>query len=138
MKKYVKDFFLRGLIFGGFGPIVIGIVYLILSYTINEFSLSGLEVFVAIISTYILAFIQAGVSVFNQIESWGIAKSLFFHFITIYLAYSICYIINSWIPFEWTVLLIFTLIFVVAYFVVWFTVYFCIKATSKKFNNSLK
>ena len=137
MKKYVKEFFLRGMMFGGFGPIIAGIVYLILSYTLNDFSLSGLDVFTVIISTYLLAFVQAGASVFNQIEKWGIAKSLLFHFITLYLAYSLCYIINSWIPFKWEVLLIFTLIFVVAYFVIWFTVYFCIKATSKKFNQSL-
>ena len=137
MKKYVKDFFLRGMLFGGFGPIVAGIVYMILSYTVNDFSLSGLEVFTAIASTYLLAFVQAGASVFNQIESWGIAKSLLCHLSTLYIAYSLCYIINSWIPFEWTVLLIFTLIFLAVYFVVWFTVYFCIKATSKKFNKFL-
>ena len=28
MNKYVKEFFKRGLIFSGFGPIVAGIVYL--------------------------------------------------------------------------------------------------------------
>ncbi len=137
MKKYVKDFFLRGMMFGGFGPIILGIIYLILSLTINGFSLNGVEVFIAIISTYLLAFIQAGASVFNQIEGWSVAKSLFCHLSTLYIAYSLCYILNSWIPFEWTVLLIFTLIFIVTYFIIWLTVYFCIKATSKKFNKSL-
>lgn len=137
MKKYIKSFLLRGMLFGGFGPIIAGVVYLILSYTINDFSLSGLEVFTAIISTYLLAFVQAGASVFNQIEGWGIAKSFLCHLSTLYIAYSLCYIINSWIPFEWTVLLIFTLIFLVTYLVIWLTVYFSIKTTSKKFNKSL-
>ncbi len=125
------------MMFGGFGPIILGIIYLILSLTINDFSLNGTEVFTAIISTYLLAFIQAGASIFNQIEGWSVAKSLFFHLSTLYIAYSLCYILNSWIPFEWTVLLIFTLIFIVTYFVIWLTVYFCIKAISKKFNKSL-
>lgn len=137
MKKYVKNFLLRGMLFGGFGPIIAGIVYLILSFTINGFSLSGSEVFIAIISTYLLAFVQAGASVFNQIESWGIAKSLLCHLSTIYIAYTLCYIINSWIPFDWIVLLIFTLIFLVTYLVIWLIVYLCVKATSKKFNKSL-
>lgn len=45
MNKYVKEFLHRGLMFGGFGPIIAGIVYLILSYTLNNFSLSGSTVF---------------------------------------------------------------------------------------------
>lgn len=136
-REHVKDFFKRGLAFGGFGPIVAGIVYFILSFAIDDFSLSGGEVFLAIISTYILAFIQAGASVFNQIESWGVAKSLFCHLGLIYISYVLCYVINSWIPFEWIVLLIFTIIFVAVYLVIWLTVYLCIKATSKKFNKKI-
>ncbi len=138
MNKYVKEFLHRGMSFGGFGPIIAGIVYLILSHTLEGFVLSGLEVFTAIVSTYLLAFIQAGVSVFNQIEDWPLAKSLLCHFATLYAAYVGCYLLNAWIPFDWTVLLIFTAIFVVAYFVIWITVYLAVRATSKKMNQKLK
>lgn len=134
MNKYLKQFLHRGLMFGGFGPIIAGTVFLILHFTLADFALSGYQVFLAILSTYLLAFVQAGASVFNQIEEWALTKSLLFHFLTIYLVYSICYIANSWIPFEPMVLVIFTAIFVVAYFIIWFTVYFCIKAVSKKLN----
>ncbi len=137
MNKYVKAFFQRGIAFGGFGPIIAGIVYFIISLCIPNFSLSGLEILVGIVSTYLLAFIQAGASIFNQIEHWSIAKSLLFHMGSIYLAYVICYLINSWIPFEFLVILIFTIIFVVAYFVVWLSVYLAIKVTSKRFNEKL-
>ncbi len=134
MNKYLKQFLHRGLMFGGFGPIIAGTVFLILDFTLADFSLSGYQIFLAILSTYLLAFVQAGASVFNQIEEWALTKSLLCHFLTIYLVYSICYIANSWIPFEPMVLVIFTAIFVVAYFIIWFTVYFCIKAVSKKLN----
>lgn len=137
-KTPVKDFFLRGLLFGGFGPIILGIVYLILHLTLEEFSLKGTEVFLGIISIYVLAFIHAGASVFNQIESWSLGKSLLCHFGLLYLAYTLCYILNSWIPFEPLVLGIFTAIFVGGYFVVWFTVYLCVKAASKRLNQVLK
>lgn len=137
MNKYVKGFLQRGLAFGGFGPIIAGIVYLILSFTIDDFSLSGVDVFTAIISTYILGFVHAGASIFNQIESWPIAKSLLCHLGSLYIVYVLCYIINSWIPFEPIAILIFTGIFLVVYFVIWFIVYICVKATSKKFNNKL-
>lgn len=134
MNKYLKSFLHRGLMFGGFGPIVVGIVYLILSKSIIDFALDGTQVFLAIISTYLLAFLQAGASVFNQIEHWSLPKSLLCHFATLYIAYTVCYLVNTWIPFEPTVLLIFTLIFVICYFAIWTVVYLSVKITSKRFN----
>lgn len=137
MKRYVKEFFHRGLLFGGFGPIVAGVVYLILSYAISDFSLTGWEVFVAILSTYVLAFVQAGGSVFNQIESWSLPKSLLCHFSLLYVAYTLCYLVNTWIPFQPMVILVFTLIFVVAYFVIWITVFLCVKIASQRMTKRL-
>lgn len=137
MNKNIKNFLQRGIAFGGFGPIIGGIVFLILDFTIKDFSLSGYQVFLAIISTYILAFVQAGASVFNQIEEWPLTKSLFFHFATLYVACVGCYLINTWIPFEPIAVLILTGIFVVVYFIVWVTVYLIIKATTKKLNSKL-
>ncbi len=138
MNKYVKGFIHRGLIFGGFGPIILGIIYFILSKTVDGFMLSGLEVMTGIISIYLLAFVHAGASIFNQIEHWGISKSLLCHLSTLYVAYSLCYVINTWIPFEPKVLLLFTAVFMIIYFAVWCTVYFVIRMTSKNFNAKLK
>ena len=137
MNKYLKEFLHRGLIFGGFGPIVLGIIFFILSKTIDDFSLDGSEVLLGIISTYLLAFVQAGVSVFNQIEHWSVPKSLLCHFGSLYAVYVFFYVVNSWIPFEWGVIGIFTAIFVVTYFIIWFTVYFIVKSTKKKLNSAL-
>lgn len=137
MNIYLKNFMHRGLIFGGFGPIIMGIIYAILQKTIPDFSLSGSEVCLAIVSIYILAFIQAGASVFNQIEHWPITKSLFFHFGSLYLAYVICYLLNSWIPFKAEVVLIFTAVFIGIYFAVWLTVYFSVKTAEKRLNRKL-
>ena len=138
MNKYVKEFLHRGLMFSGFGPIIFGIIIFIVSKTTDTFILEAGEVLIGIVSTYLLAFVHAGASVFNQIEHWGIGKSLLCHLSTLYVAYSICYVINTWIPFEPKMLLLFTVIFMVIYFVVWGIVYFTIKATSKNFNAKLK
>jgi len=127
----------RGLIFGGFGPIIIGIVYAILEATVENFALNGVQVLIAIVSAYILAFVQAGASVFNQIEHWSLPKSLLCHFSLLYVAYVLCYLINNWIPFNMTVVLIFTAIFVVAYFVIWIAVFLSVKAVSRKLNVKL-
>lgn len=138
MNKYVKEFLHRGLMFGGFGPIVLAIIYFVISKTVEDFSLSGSEVMLGIISIYLLAFVQAGVTVFNQIEHWSTVKSLFCHLTTLYLAYSLCYVANTWIPFEPKVLLIFTMIFMLVFFVVWGIVYFAVRATSKNLNAKLR
>lgn len=138
MNKYVKEFFHRGLVFSGFGPIILGIIYFVLSKTVVNFTLSGAEVFLGIVSIYLLAFVQAGATVFNQIEHWSIGKSLLCHLSTLYVVYSLCYVINTWIPFEPKVLLVFTIVFMAIYFVIWGIVYVSVKATSKNFNAKLK
>ena len=137
MKKYLKTFLHRGLIFGGLGPIVLGIIYAVLENTLPAFSLSGTQVLVAILSVYLLAFLQAGASVFNQIESFSVPKSLFCHLSVLYVAYVLCYLVNSWIPFDFKVILIFTGIFIISYFAVWTIVVISIKIATKKLNARL-
>lgn len=137
MNKHLKNFILRGLIFGGFGPIVFGIIILIISMT-EKYTFSGASVFIGILSTYILAFIHAGCSVFNEIERWSLVKSIGFHFVTIYVAYTLCYLINKWIEFKLKVLLIYTLVFIVSYFIIWIIVYLIIRKQTKRMNERLK
>ncbi len=138
MNRYLKEFLHRGMLFAGFGPVILGIIYAILQRTAPGFSLKGGEVLLGIASTYLLAFVHAGASIFNQIEEWPLPKSLFFHLGSLYLAYSLCYLANTWIPFEPTVLLIFTGIFLAIYFAVWMTVYLIVKNTGKKMTKKLK
>ncbi len=138
MNANVRTFLHRGLVFGGFGPIVVGIVFYILSRTMGDFALTGGEILLAIVSTYLLAFVQAGATVFNQIEHWSTGRSLLCHFLTLYLAYSLCYILNAWIPFDPAVLLIFTGIFTALFLVIWLTVYLIVRSTEKKLNRNLR
>ncbi len=137
MNRYLKEFLQRGLMFSGFGPIVMGIIYLVLSKTVDDFELTAEQAFLAILTTYSIAFIQAGATVFNSIEHWSVSKSLLCHFSLLYVVYSIAYVANSWIPFDINVLIIFSLIFIVVYFVVWLTVYFSVRVASKRMNKKL-
>ena len=137
MKGYVKEYLHRGAIFGGLGPVVLGIVYAVLEMTIDGFALGGSEVLLAIVSTYAIAFVQAGASVFNQIEEWSVMRALACHFLSVYAVYVAAYALNSWIPFEWGVIGVFTAIFVVAYAVIWVIVYASVKAASRKMSSRL-
>ena len=136
-QNLVKEFFLRGLIFGGCGPLVLGIVYLCLHRALKDFSLSGFEVFLGILSTYILAFIHAGSGVFHRIESWSPGKSCLCQLSLLYASYVLCYVLNDWIPFEPLAIAVFTAIFVVGYGVICLTVYLSIKAYAKRLNRAL-
>ena len=138
MNSYLKKFLHRGLIFGGFGPIVLGIIYAALQSTVEDFFLNGKQVLIAIISVYFIAFVQAGATVFNQIESFSVPKALLCHFSLLYAVYVACYLINDWIPFNPDVLLIFTAIFVIVYFVIWVIVFVSVKMVSRKLNAKLK
>ena len=123
--------------FSGFGPIVFGIVMLCISFAEIDLSLTGKEILLGIVSTYMIAFIQAGATVFNQIEHWSVPRSMVCHFSMLYAVYSIAYIINSWIPFKIEVLAIFTAIFIGVYFTVWIVVYLCVRNTGRKINERL-
>lgn len=138
MNKYVKEFLRRGLMFAGFGPIVFGIIVLCISYFDGVAVNSARNIFIGIVTTYTIAFVQAGVTVFNQIEHWSVPKSMLCHFGLLYVVYSLSYIANSWIPFKAEVLVTFTMIFAVVFFVIWGIVYLCVRSTSKKINEKLR
>ena len=127
-----KEFCRRGFMFGGLGPIVLGIVCLF----VDDFS--GIDVFFGILSTYAIAFIQAGTSVFKDIDNWSIVKASGVQLLTIYVAYTVLYVLNDWIPFKWSVLAIYTILFVVAYLIIWLIVASIVKATTKNMNMRLK
>ena len=137
MKPFIKTFLLRGLIFSGLGPIVAGIVYLCLDLSNVDVTISGKEVFMGILTTYIIAFVHAGSSAFNEIEKWGKAKALLCQLSCIYVIYLVGYLINNWIPFDFKVILIFTVALIVGYLIIWFTIYFIVKKYTKKLNEKL-
>lgn len=65
-------------------------------------------------------------------------KSIGVHFVTLYSAYTICYLINQWIPFDIKVFIIYTSIFIIVYLIIWLIVFIIIKKQSKNFNKALK
>ena len=138
MNRYLKEFLHRGLLFGGFGPIVVGIVLAIIDTVAGNISLHGTQILLSVVSSYLLAFVQAGSTVFEQIEHWSTVKSVFVHFLSLYIVYVGGYLLNSWIPFEKTVVLIFTSIFTVGFFAIWGIVFVSVKIAEKKLNKTLQ
>ena len=123
--------------FSGFGPIVFGIIMLCISFSQTGVVIDAKGIFSGIVSTYLIAFVQAGATVFNQIEHWSVPKSFLCHFGLLYVVYSLAYVMNSWIPFKAEVLVVFTVIFAAVYLAVWSIVYLCVRKTSRKINEKL-
>lgn len=130
-KQNWKEFIKRGMMFGGFGPVIIAVIYLIAA---KGHELHALDYFTATISGYILAFFVAGCSVFYQIESWGPAKASLLHILCLYFAYLGCYLLNGWIEASWAIIGIFTGIFLVGYLIIWTIVAVSVKATARRLN----
>lgn len=137
MNIYLKEFLKRGFMFSGLGPVVMAIIYFIISSVEENFILDGKQLLIAVISTYFLAFVQAGVTVFNQIDHWSVPKSLACHLSSLYVTYLVCYLVNSWIPFNISMVIVFSIIFILTFFVIWITVYLCVRYLSRRLNKNL-
>lgn len=138
MKKRIIKFFLRGLLFSGLGPIIYGIVTMIL-YLCGVNTLSdGLMIFKGIISTFLISFICAGTSIVWEEEKLGLGFASLIHGSALYLCYLGMYLINSWIPRDPLSVLIFTAIFIITYLIIWLIIYLVEKNRAKKFTAHLK
>ena len=94
MKKYAVEFVKRGLLFSVFGPIVMGIVFWIIELTGVDLNLSGGQTLLAIVTVSVLAFVQAGSTVFHQMETWSPLKSALLQLLSIYVVYIATYLLK--------------------------------------------
>ena len=123
--------------FSGLGPVTAALVIFIISHFEENLHLGASQVLIMAVSTYILAFVQAGATVFNQIEHWSVPKSLACHFSSLYAVYVFTYLVNTWIPFNINVILVFTVIFVITFFVICTVVFLIVRHLSRKLNKNL-
>ena len=138
MKRFWKEFLLRGLICAGGGPLVLGIIYGILGATGTVATLSPMEVSVAIISISLLAFIAAGMTAIYQQEQLPLSMMILLHGGALYLAYMATYLLNGWLEKALIPILVFTGIFLVCYALIWLIIYKVEKAKAEKLNRMLK
>ena len=137
MKKFLKEFLLRGLICAAGGPLVLAIIYGILGATGAVNALSPMEVCRGILTITLLAFIAAGMTAIYQMEQLPLPTMILLHGGALYIAYLLTYLINGWLLNQLTPILIFTGIFIVGYAVIWLVIYCIEKAKTNKLNKLL-
>ncbi len=138
MKKYILEFLRRGLIACGFGPIVLAILYLILQQQAVIETLTVKQVCLGIFSLSALAFIAGGMNVIYQIEHLPLMVVILIHGAILYISYLGTYLLNGWLEWGSTPILVFSAIFVVSYLIIWAIIYSIIKKRTEKLNKILE
>ena len=137
MKKFLKEFLLRGLICASGGPVVLAVIYGILGATGAVESFAPREVCLGIVTITLLAFVAAGMTAIYQMEQLPLPTMILLHSGALYIAYLLTYLINGWLLNQLTPIAIFTGIFIAGYAVIWLIIYFVEKAKAAKLNNLL-
>lgn len=137
MKRFWKEFFLRGLVSCGFGPIILAIIYGILGATGAVETLTPAEVCIGILTIALMAFIAGGVSAIYQFEKVPVFSAALIHGIALYLDYLMIYLVNGWIADGVKPLLVFTLIFVGGYALIWLVIYTITRKGTERVNRML-
>lgn len=138
MKKYVLDFFRRGLVACGFGPIVLAVIYLILQQHAGVETLTVNQVCIGILSLSALAFIAGGMNILYQIERLPLMVAILIHGGVLYVSYLVAYLVNGWLETGRISILVFSGIFVVGYLIIWVIIYSIIKRKTENLNLILK
>ena len=138
MKKHILEFLRRGLLSSGLGPIVLAVLYWILQQQADLQVLTVRQVCLGILSLSALAFIAGGMNVIYQIEQLPLMVAVSIHGIVLYVSYLITYLVNSWLEWGVTPILVFTGIFLLGYLAIWAVIYSITKKRTAKVNLILK
>ena len=138
MKKHILDFMRRGCVSCGFGPLVLAVLYLSLQGQGVLQTLTINQVCTGIFSVTALAFIAGGMNAIYQIERLPLMMAILIHGVTLYVSYLTTYLLNSWLNWGATPILVFSGIFVVGYLAIWAIIYSSIKKKTDRINDILK
>jgi hypothetical protein len=138
MKKIILEFLRRGFVACGLGPMVLAILYLILQRNGAIEILTVNEVCAGIGSLSALAFLAGGMNVIYQVERMPLMAAILVHGGVLYISYLVTYLVNGWLEWGITPILVFTGIFVLGYLVIWGIIYSVIRKKTDKLNEGLK
>ena len=137
MKGIAKEFFLRGLVAMGFGPIVLAVIYFILGKAGVIVSLTADDVALGFISITLMAFVAGGINVVYKIEGLPLFYAILLHGVVLYIDYILIYVLNGWIESGIVPIMIFSVIFVVGYALIWLVIFLATRRSCDELNKNL-
>ena len=138
MKKFVLEVLRRGMVACGFGPLILAVLYLILKRSIGLETLTVDEVCVGIVSLSVLAFVAGGMNAVYQIERLPLMVAILIHGGVLYISYLGTYLINGWLEWGLTPMLVFTGVFALGYLMIWAVIYAITKRNTDRVNTLLR
>jgi hypothetical protein len=138
MKNIAKEFCRRGLAACGLGPLALAVLYLILQHNGVVEVLAVNEVCVGIFSLSALAFVAGGMNAVYQIERLPLMVAISIHGGVLYVSYLLTYLVNDWLDWGTTPILVFTGIFAVGYLLIWAVIYSIIRRNTEKINAAMR
>ena len=134
MKRYILEFFRRGLCAWGLGPLVLAVLYLFLPME----ALTAREVSLGIFSLSALAFLAGGMNVIYQIERLPLMAAIGIHGGVLYAGYLGTYLLNGWLDWGRLPILVFSGIFAAGYLSIWAVIYAILKRRTARVNALLR
>ena len=136
MKKFIKEFCVRGMMFAWGGPVIMAVVWLCLkaSGVLSELSVG--QAALGIFSTTLMAFVAAGISVVYQMENLPKPFAGLIQASVLYIDYLGIYLLNGWVPVN--KIGVFTLIFVGGFVLIWSSIYVPIRVKVAKMNKMMR
>ena len=137
MKRLIWEFLRRGAAACGLGPMVLAVLYWVLHRQGALETLTVDQVCLGIVSLAALAFVAGGMNVLYQIERLPLMAAVSIHGGVLYGSYLLTYLVNGWLEWGTTPILVFSGIFVVGYLVIWAIIYAIIRRKTAKLNETL-
>ena len=137
MKSNIMEFFRRGMIACGFGPIILAIIYLILQHQGAVETLTVNQVCLGIFSLSVLAFIAGGMNILYQIERLPLLVAILIHGSVLYVSYLVTYLVNGWLEWGITPIIAFSGIFILGYILIWVIIYTSTRRNTENLNRIL-
>ena len=134
MKRYILEFFRRGLCAWGLGPLVLAVLYLFLPVEV----LTAREVSLGIFSLSALAFLAGGMNVIYQIERLPLMAAIGIHGGVLYAGYLGTYLLNGWLAWGRLPILVFSGIFAAGYLAIWAVIYAIMRRSTERVNALLR
>lgn len=138
MKEKIWEFIRRGMMGSALGPLVLVVIYLILHRQGIIQTLTVNEVCLGFVSLSALAFIASGMNVIYQFERLPLMIAILIHGIVLYISYLATYLVNDWLEFGVTQILIFSAIFILGYLAIWAVIYTISRKNTKRINALLE
>lgn len=136
MKKFWMAFAKRGMMAAWGGPVILCIVWACLWHVDVIQELGAGEAILSVVSSLVLAFIAAGISVIYQLEQLPKAMAALIQMAVLYVDYLGIYLLNGWLPLN--AIPVFTLIFAAGFAAIWAMIYLYVKRTVSDLNEKIK